>query len=438
MRTIAQAELRRLHNKRKRSASPPPDPAKRTRTTHPPNPAPVDVDDTPIYTLHALSVSSPVRKKLDITIHTKTLRIGNLSFPLRSLNRAFLLPTRGKAKPHWTIVLLSSDVPARPTKGATPSISSDFQVIFGVDAEPSTAVTTTTHPAPAQIHTKGTPARPHLLQFLRRLPVPVFEPSADVFSPVASGGSLGLAAYQGAKEGTLWFMPSGVLGEHKPVEFWPLEDLDTPEGDFEAVRLQSATGRTCSVFVRRRPEGNSECEEGEETEFAMIDGREQDGIRAWVRRYRNAFGKGEATVNDSVVDKGKAKAVDQGSKADVEHVAIDEGDSDSDSNFEVSSGEYDGGSPTSSSSEDEDSEDTREDDASGSDANDEANGGGQDAGDSDDDNEPLEPARSLLLRPGTVPKMSGAVMDMAVGMMMGDLMSRPTAEDGDEEDELVD
>jgi hypothetical protein len=442
MRNAARVELGRLNNKRKRSATPPPDPAKRARIVLPSTPSPCDADDTPIYTLHALSVSSPVRKKLDITVHAKTLRVGNLSFPLAAVKRAFLLPTRGKVKPHWTVMLLSSDVPVRAAKGAAPP--ANFQVIFGVDAEPATTLTTTAHPAPAVTHAKGVASRAHLLAFLQHLPVDVFEPSANVFAPAAAGGALGLAAYQGAKEGTLWLLASGVLGEHKPAEFWPLADLDAPEGDFDAVRLQSATGRTCSVFVRRKRTGEEEGEEGEETEFGMVDGREQDGIRAWVRRFRGKFGMGEdevAKVNGRAVDKmgGMSARLKEGvgkekEKDAVTGMEVDEGDSDSDSNFEVSSSNYDSGSPSSSSDEDEEGKggSDKEEDGSGSEGDDEEGGGGS------DEEEELDPARHPMLRPGALPRMSKAAMDLAADMVLGDLMSRPTAEDEDEEDELED
>ncbi|OBZ74864.1 Heat shock protein 16 [Grifola frondosa] len=84
--------------------------------------SPVLEDDPPLFTLHTLSATTPVRKKVDITVHSASIRLTNPnshalehpSIPFSSLRRAFLLPTRGKTKPHWTVVLLPSDTPSPP------------------------------------------------------------------------------------------------------------------------------------------------------------------------------------------------------------------------------------------------------------------------------------------------------------------------------------
>jgi hypothetical protein len=80
----------------------------------------------PLFTLHAISSTSPVRKKVDFTIHKNAITFTHstscaveATIPLDSLNRAFILPTRSKSKPHGTVVLLSSDVPAEKPKPQT-------------------------------------------------------------------------------------------------------------------------------------------------------------------------------------------------------------------------------------------------------------------------------------------------------------------------------
>ncbi len=85
-----------------------------------------DHDDTPLFTLHSISVTSPIRKKVNITIHKSSLRFTNptssaieSNIPIGHLKRAFLLPTRGKNKPHWTIIVFSSDTP--PSTGRASS-----------------------------------------------------------------------------------------------------------------------------------------------------------------------------------------------------------------------------------------------------------------------------------------------------------------------------
>jgi hypothetical protein len=88
-----------------------------------------------------------------------------------------------------------------------------------------------------------------------------------------------------------------------------------------------------------------EDEEGEETEFQMIDGKEKEGISELVRRHRDSFGI--ATVQRGL------QAV-QGAGTVVTEAKDGEGtgaggDSDSDSDFEVSTALSDGGSPTTGS-----------------------------------------------------------------------------------------
>ena len=66
-----------------------------------------EIEDKPVYTLYALSVATLLRKKLDILVRQHSLRLVNpaikaveSSLSMFTLKRAFLLPTRGKTKPH--------------------------------------------------------------------------------------------------------------------------------------------------------------------------------------------------------------------------------------------------------------------------------------------------------------------------------------------------
>ena len=414
-----------------------------------------DADDEHIFTLNALSVSSPIRKKVDVAIYKTSLRLLNpstqaseFSISLSDIKRAFLIPTRGKSKPHWSVVLLASDTPAS-AKGKAVSKAANSneqaQVVFGVDAIPTAAYTTS-----EGSHAKGTPILNSLRTFLSHLPshISVVEVGLEEEQSQAKG----VQAYRRAKEGTLWFLSSGVLWDGKPCEFWDVSDLigNVPggeEGDIngptttgaEGIRVVSATGRTCSVFLRRRlpSEGKDEEEDGEqaipvdETDFGMIDGKEQDGILQWVKRNKRWFGKPKqqpGNVGTSSADvKGKGKAV-----------APPEEDSDEDDSDFVSDSDSDGGSPTSGS-------DSDSDDNAGS-----ADEGGDDSGEDSSEGE-LDPSRHPLLRPGAMPKMSKAAIEAAVGMVTDDLLGARTAggssmdvdeledeDDGAEEDQLDD
>ena len=91
---------------------------------------------------------------------------------------------------------------------------------------------------------------------------------------------------RGVRETSLWFFDgpgAGILADARPAEFWALADLMRGEA---GVRVRTATGRTCSVVLTRRNSRGDErgCvkddeeEDGEESEFQMIDGKEKEGI----------------------------------------------------------------------------------------------------------------------------------------------------------------
>ncbi|KAF7313899.1 Rtt106 domain-containing protein [Mycena chlorophos] len=393
-------------------------------------------DEKPVYTLHGISLNSPVRRKVDITVYPSSVAFANAStgavessIPLSVLKRAFLLPTRGKMKAHWTVVVLSVDVTEPPNKkDKDKDKDAAPQIIFGLDAAAPSALKYTTYNTEsggaADVTTlkSGTPTRDVLLDLIRRfrLRLPVFEPTPTVFRSACpgtaavsatEGGVPGIEAYRGAKVGSLWFMRAGILwGESKPCEFWAVEDLV----EKDALRLISATGRTCTLVITRKspsPNGEQEDEEedeGIETALTMIDGREQEGINKWVREHRDLFGK------EVPPDGANALPV------------LFQDDSDEEDEDFVEPEESDGGS----ASEDEDSDDDDDDD---DESGDEDAEGGEDAeGEEEDDDGELRPENHPLMRPGAMPKMSRATIDMVAAMMTDDLVGGD--EGGDEEE----
>ncbi|KAF9458721.1 histone chaperone Rttp106-like-domain-containing protein [Collybia nuda] len=396
--------------------------------------------DEEIFTLHAVSTTSPIRKKVDITICKASLKFTHstthtleATVPRSGLTRAFLLPTRGKTKPHWTVVILSTDTTERSKPNAPVSSTPSQQVIFGLDATTPSALTSTTHPtsstSPAQVNTisKGNPSLPALRAFFTALSLPLLEPSPSVFKSVCTGpgtgasalpdGVPGVEAYRSAKQGSLWFMPAGILwGESKPCEFWAVENL---VGKADGVRVVNASGRTCSVVLTRKS-GEEENGEGEgdggedmgvETEFSLVDSREKAGIDVWVRAYRHLFGK---------VPQPGAGLAGAGGAAQMED--SDEDDED----FEMDSDEV--GDTSSSSSEE--SDDGDEEDGSAGDPD------GSDAEGSDEEEE-LKEENHPLMKPGAMPRMSRAAIDMVVGMVEDDMMGVGSGDEL-EEDELDD
>ncbi|KAG1853200.1 hypothetical protein DFJ58DRAFT_789985 [Suillus subalutaceus] len=388
-------------------------------------PKTTDVDDRPIFTLPSISTTSPVRKKVDITIHEKTIRFINpssrvveASIPISNISRTFLVPTRGKAKQHWTVVMLSNDVPG---KGRA-TTSNPHQIIFGLDAISASKFDTT-----------------FLLRLLHSI-----HASATVFrSACATSKSghcaAGIDAYFAAKPGTLWFFDSGILwGESKPCEFWAVGDLVPKDG----IRMISATGRTCSVILGRKisPSGeehnDKENAEGDilETEFSMVDGREQDPINAWARQRKHLFGKGSDPPPPKATSGKKATTEEGpsiGGNTATNGPAWDDSDSD-DEDYEIASSEdIDNSSSSDSEASDVGSgsqpdDGSEEEDNRGSDAND-----GEESG--EESEEELQEAHHPLLRPGAMPRMSKATINTVVDMVNEDWI-----EGSEEEDELDD
>lgn len=415
----------------------------------------VPEDDRPTFTLPSISTTSPVRRKVDITIHEKTIRFVNptsraveASISLSTLSRAFLVPTRGKAKQHWTVVILSSDI---PEKGKA-TTSNPHQIIFGLDAISTSKFDTTTYSASStpstSTVTKGEETLAPLREFLTHLPIPVLEASATVFrsacaTPKSGHGAAGVDAYLAAKQGTLWFFDSGILwGESKPCEFWAVGDLVPKDG----VRLISATGRTCSVILGRKMPLSIEDRDGEddvngeggeivETEFSMVDGREQDPINAWVRQRKHLLGKGSAAYPSKPEQgtSGKKTSTQEqpsvGGATAANGPAWDDSDSDDD-DYEDSSEDI--GHSSSSDSEASD----RGNDSNPEDGSEEEDNGGRGAvgGESDEDSEEeLQEKHHPLMRPGAMPRMSKAAIDAVVDMVNVDMMGG-----SEEEDELDD
>ena len=299
----------------------------------------------------------------------------------------------------------------------------------------------------------------------------------------ASGGT-GVDGYKAAKPGTLWFFRQGILWDAKPIEFWAVEHLVRADGGeggqkLGGVRMLSPTGRTCTVILRRhvpktKEEGGSDDDDDDdddddgevvEADFEMIEGKEQEGISEWCRKYSKSFGRSPPTAastdkppasslvpSSSAKGKGKARATDEDMEVDGEGgtsshadlsnnpMAEDEGDLDDDnytgSDSDLSDGsdseDDDGGGDSAGSSEGEDT------DAEGEGEGEESRPEPESEEDEDIDEETLDPKHHPLLRPGAMPKrVSKAVLNTVVGMVESDF-GMTAAVGSDEEDQLDD
>ncbi|PFH45623.1 hypothetical protein AMATHDRAFT_51558 [Amanita thiersii Skay4041] len=255
--------------------------------------------EPPVFTLHGISVTSPVSKRVDITIlknclcfltpNTQTIES---MFPLDVLRRAFLIPTRGKTKAHWTIVMMTSDTPDRAELSSTSAIA-NLQVIFEADASSTVSIATTTYYTDLcstfRTVSKGRITLPFLRKFLSHLEgIQMLEPSVDVFGSacVSSGTSVGLVDIPGvqtSREGTagdLWFMKEGILWSgNKLYEFWAVENL-VGESEGEGARILNSDNSTGSLILTRKSSGELAEDEDTKTEtkFDLIDPQEQESI----------------------------------------------------------------------------------------------------------------------------------------------------------------
>lgn len=424
-------------------------------------------DDVPQLTLHAISATAPVRHKVDITLHARTLRLAHSTTGASTarcartvLTHVFLLPTRARSSGalQWTALLLAGDKPAPPAprgggaggkaKATTAAVRFELTCSVPDSSSPATIPRMTVHASTSSSSSSSTPTATSQVTSAREAVFTLLSSTISgtpvALTTVERGVPLaGITAFRGVRETSLWFFDdganahagAGILADARPAEFWALEDLARGEA---GVRVRTATGRTCSVVLMRRRSGDDgtgeddeeeeEEEEGEETEFQMIDGKERERILEWVRRHRSAFGI--AKIRGEEDNEAQAQALPRGVAN-----GKDGEDSDSDSNFEAS-GESDGGSPSSSNSgsdvgsdagdaagtgEDEDEEgESRSEGESGS-------GGNESGGDEDDEGMELDdpdPKHHPLLRAGALPKMSRAAMDAAVELVVGDLVGQ--------------
>ena len=449
-----------------------------------------DESDFHQYTIYNISATSPVRKKVDISIHHRTIRITpsaagkdkdtekaksqTLVFLLGDLKRSFILPTHGKPKPHYTMLMLSSDVTNLPKGSTTDSGETHWQICIGSELSLPNLVTRS-RDSPEHRHPKGSSVCAAFDAFQEFAPqgANALKPRTDDHKN-ASGGT-GVDGYKAAKPGTLWFFRQGILWDAKPFEFWAVEDLVPADGGHDGqkpggVRMLSATGRTCTVILRRhiskvKKDGGTEGDDRDvaEADFEMIDGKEQDGISEWCRKYSKSFGRSSSTANQtpgsdlvpssSAKGKGKARATDEdmevdgkggiSNRADLSNnpMAEDEGDLDDDnytgSNSEVSDG---------SDSEDDDDSDGSAGGSEGEDSDDtDGEGAGEESRPEPESEEvedveegALDPKHHPLLRPGAMPKrVSKAVLNAVVGMVEEDF-GMTAAAGSDEEDELDD
>lgn len=266
----------------------------------------LEVSGEPLFTVHGISVATPIRKKMDVTIGTSAITLTlpgsdtlEASIALTDLNRAFLLSTPGKAKPHHTIVLMNDGTFSKDKDTKSTDLP---HIIFGIDATLTTPLKATAHTpsSSSTTHPKASPSLPLLLEFFSHLPstFPFYDTSRATFRSAVDKSECGITAYLGAKEGHLYFFKEGILwGEKKPCMWYGI-------GDLERAKAWTVTGRNASLYLEQVHEGDLEEDEPPPSiEFSMIDGKEIGGMQDWIATAQSSFGSSKSGTSAAVATK---------------------------------------------------------------------------------------------------------------------------------------
>jgi len=189
---------------------------------------------------------------------------------------------------------------------------------------------------------------------------------------------------------------------------------------------------TCSVILTRRNRAedigdDEEDDVGEVTEFGMIDAKEIEGINEWVRSHRHLFGN----QRNKTISKEDLPKVQPAGPLTIRTLTEESDDEDDD--FSASVSDLDGSEGLSEESSSEDDEENENESKHGSV---DEHGSDVDMEDRGDEDGELDPAKHPLLRPGAMPRMSRAALEMAVDIVENAFVGTAGQEDG--EDELDD
>ena len=208
----------------------------------------------------------------------------------------------------------------------------------------------------------------------------VEEPNKEEFSSQLSQAvrkgetAYHVRAFRGAKEGYLFFLPTGIFwGFKKPLEFFPFRVI-------EAVSYTSILQRTFNLVVSIKLFSDAEVKD---FEFSMIDQADFAGIDAYVKRHglqdaSMAEQRRAKKVNVNGAKKGAAEAEEEDGEGElqkahreIEQKADDDDDEEDDENFDPGSEGESEGEGSSSGGDDQaggqDGDDGEDDEAMGDD-----------------------------------------------------------------------
>lgn len=260
------------------------------------------------FTVDDLSFSSPVRKKLSITVTSTHFVIhppNALSEAIASTHSSTLgllcvVPDATKAAKVWTFCFVSEGIVFTIPDAATKlSVQGTVPSVGGKAYEQLTALL---------VHTTGVQVqKPDARLFTSNLK-PMSGTKDDIYN---------VPAHKGSRDGQLYFLPGGVLfGFKKPLQFFDIKDIKN-------VAFHSIVSRTFNISIET---------EEESTEFSMIDQVDFEGIKGWIEKV--------GINDDSLNEKRQAKKVKEAVKAEdgdendqVPPMINDDGDDDDDEDF---------------------------------------------------------------------------------------------------------
>jgi hypothetical protein len=251
-----------------------------------------EVDVTTALTIKNLSVSLPVRKKLDLVLTPTQLvaRAPNssiattpefvLDYRYDRVEAAFLLEVPEKTKPQWNLIV------AFTRKDATSTGSFDyFQATLLEDT-----IKNVVKPVSGEQYL-GSIKEMVILYFQRReIPIISHETIDPSDKPLFQA-----PAHRGSKDGLLYFLPGYIFfGFKKPLVLFRLENI-------LAISYSSITRSTFNIIIKYIEPITQKDEEEEEAEieFSIIDQVHYDKINRFVTENQ--------LHNDSMAEKRRAK-----------------------------------------------------------------------------------------------------------------------------------
>src|SRR5258708_3061161 len=186
-----------------------------------------DGDDAPQLTLHAISATAPVRHKVDITLHVRTLRLAHSTTGAPTarctritLTRVFLLPTRARSSGalQWTALLLAGDKPPPPAPrggaAAKAVAHARFELMCSVpdSSNRATIPRMTVHsPIPTSSSpSSSVPASSSHNALLTLLSSTIADTPVTLTTVERGTPLAGITAFRGVRETSLWFFNDGA------------------------------------------------------------------------------------------------------------------------------------------------------------------------------------------------------------------------------------